>query len=777
MSSYAGFGLQQWENPETMSRYRKLTTICAAVVLSLGLAACGGGGGSNLADQQQNTVDYAKAVTEARAAAKVSYTAAETDATNAETAADAAEATASGTPDATAARAAATAARTAADAAKAAHDAIEDGKTKAAADAATAQAEKAADEAANANTAYMTAKDKNDAIQTAANTYKELQRKQAIADARSFGGASVTSAKTAADDAQDAADAAKTASDNANAAYMAAVSGRTDATEAKKQADAAAAAHTAAQTAADAAQQAYMDAKAAIDGVTDDSTLEEANSARMTANEEAGKAATSKTTAMTSQSDAESAETKAVAAAGSYSGSSLGLLAAANDADAQTDKARAATITAVAGAIESAAKSTGNRNDSRNSGNGTVSASWLGNTRDNPATDAKETEVTPVLTVTIGGGVGEQDITSDTKGNPDADPVVKPNASMITGLTGFAHGFDITVGDRHAIVFTDKVQGADRKYTVTSKAFGGRALNLSSIKVNTGASLNGTLDDLDGKMTYDHDGDPDTSNVSVTLTCVSAAGSCRVKYEGTKVTSITGTVEVSHAGGTEISAAADPAENSAYLAFGVWLREDSASTTDTDETAFGAIAGGGSPTTSDTYGGAVVTGKATYRGAAAGVYTQGKAVDYFQGDATLTADFGTKPASGDDTALGTITGTIGNIMAGGMATGDVINLNTDATPDNGNISSLGAISGNARMGAATVKGDVVTYPYNGTWSAQFYNGTADDSATTGVNESHAAPGSVAGTFGVTGTDKMGTPDDNKDDVTTSYVGAFGAHKQ
>ena len=46
MSSYAGFGLQQWENPETMSRYRKLTTACLAAALALGLAACGGGGSS-----------------------------------------------------------------------------------------------------------------------------------------------------------------------------------------------------------------------------------------------------------------------------------------------------------------------------------------------------------------------------------------------------------------------------------------------------------------------------------------------------------------------------------------------------------------------------------------------------------------------------------------------------------------------------------------------------------------------------------------------------------
>ena len=44
MSSYAGFGLQQWENPETMSRYRKLTTACLAAAVALGLAACGSSG-------------------------------------------------------------------------------------------------------------------------------------------------------------------------------------------------------------------------------------------------------------------------------------------------------------------------------------------------------------------------------------------------------------------------------------------------------------------------------------------------------------------------------------------------------------------------------------------------------------------------------------------------------------------------------------------------------------------------------------------------------------
>ena len=101
---------------------------------------------------------------------------------------------------------------------------------------------------------------------------------------------------------------------------------------------------------------------------------------------------------------------------------------------------------------------------------------------------------------------------------------------------------------------------------------------------------------------------------------------------------------------------------------------------------------------------------------------------------------------------------------------DVINLNSDATPNDGNISAVGAITGNTRMGTAMVTDNVVTYPYNGSWTAQFYNGTADDATTTDVDESQVAPGAVAGTFGVTGT--MGEGDDA---VTRSYLGAFGAH--
>ena len=65
------------------------------------------------------------------------------------------------------------------------------------------------------------------------------------------------------------------------------------------------------------------------------------------------------------------------------------------------------------------------------------------------------------------------------------------------------------------------------------------------------------------------------------------------------------------------------------------------------------------------------------------------------------------------------------------------------------------------------------YPFNGTWSAQFYNAAMDDPATPAVDESTTMPPrSVAGTFGVTMGDNMDTMDM---DETTSFVGAFGAH--
>ena len=253
-----------------------------------------------------------------------------------------------------------------------------------------------------------------------------------------------------------------------------------------------------------------------------------------------------------------------------------------------------------------------------------------------------------------------------------------------------------------------------------------------------------------------------------TLSCPEGTVNCDIQIDADgDITALEGYVftgsREAKAEVTAMTAEQQATANADYLVFGVWLREDTDGNDTLDDPSFGAFARGGSTARVV----AAVTGMATYRGSATGVYTAGDSVDYFQGNASLTANFGapgtdTDPAADDDEA-GTITGMINGIVAGGNAMDDVIYLNDDGTPDDGNIVADGTFNGDARMGTATTVDAVTTYTHNGSWSGQFFNGTADD-------ESQVAPGSVAGTFGVTGT--VGEGDDA---VTRSYVGAFGAH--
>ena len=113
---------------------------------------------------------------------------------------------------------------------------------------------------------------------------------------------------------------------------------------------------------------------------------------------------------------------------------------------------------------------------------------------------------------------------------------------------------------------------------------------------------------------------------------------------------------------------------------------------------------------------------------------------------------------------------ISNIMAGGVDTGDEISLRSANIEDTNS-----AFSGNARMGTGVDENndDVLEYPYNGTWSGNFFGANAavldDDQTDVDETMAAAAPDAVAGTFGVSGT--MGTGDAA---VTSIYVGAFGA---
>ena len=333
-----------------------------------------------------------------------------------------------------------------------------------------------------------------------------------------------------------------------------------------------------------------------------------------------------------------------------------------------------------------------------------------------------------------------------------------------------------------ALVFTDRVQntGPIPATTVVFSNLTPVAARLS-VWIGVGAAM------------YDHDGDgaatvaSGTPPISVMVECpdlASVVTTC-------SATEIDDTGYVSSISGFRIStadtgvdiAAVDERVNDKYLSFGVWLTETTGAV---PVHTFGAFADGGIPVGANGIP-AGMKGTATYRGSAAGLHSKPKVTEFFSADATLTANFDGKvlddegEATAPDVVGGTITGRIHNIVSGGVAMSESIYLDVaTGTPSNANITEAGAISGRARMGAGSIEAVTgnLLYPYNGTWSGQFYNAVADDPTTAPVDESVTIPpGSVAGTFGVTHTDKMGTPTDLTDDEDSSFVGAYGAHKQ
>ena len=720
-------------------------------------------------------------VAAARMMAMQSYMDADADATKAETAATEAEATSPGSPGAMAARDAATAARMAANAAKAAHEAIMDDMSKADAD---AQATMAANQAMYANSSYMTAKAENDTIQTAAATGEEQQRARDVTAATEAANDAAMAARASATAARTAATAARMAANAARDAYMHAMRARTDSMNAQMEYMEADTAATAAENAATAAEMAADDAEAAHMGIDAGGSADDAQMAQMTAESERDDAAGSAMTASTQQMTAETAQGDAEMASMTHvialliraNGQNIDEPVLDNSATPEVDEGmtvaelrEAATERAVT-ALNTAAGAA----DNGEAGT-TATAMWPADTADDPATeDADESEMGMLsIAVSPAGGTAlsfetrasrdAMDLNDDGDTTDDGEAAIVNTVGNIVGLGGFS-GFSISDGTSHAIVFTDKQQGTPAVTEVT--AIVARELVDDPVSGNTVTDLGTRSGTGYTGVTYYEgtvadDTDPDTAFTG-SLTCPSA-GDCSAQVNADGTITVTGFVFTGSRAAREAVAAASAAENANYLAFGVWMREDSDGNNTADDPDFGAFAAGGAPVTADLV---AVTGTATYEGSATGIYTAGDSVDYFQGDATLEADFGT------DTEQGNITGMIDQIVAGGNAMDDVIYLNDNATPTD-NIATDGTFSGDARMGTATTVDAVTTYTHNGSWSGQFFNAAMDDADTTDVNESvTTAPGSVAGTFGVTGTTGEGD-----DAVTRSYVGAFGAHTQ
>ena len=398
-------------------------------------------------------------------------------------------------------------------------------------------------------------------------------------------------------------------------------------------------------------------------------------------------------------------------------------------------------MASVGAAIAAAAMATA-ANDGQ-AGDATASAAWIA---DVPA-DGDDAAVPGLLKITfesnVDGGGAVDEVISDTVGDADGDPVVKPNAKQTNVGGDFPHMFDISSGQARVLVFTDKEQDTPEVVEITA-----RTLVNTTIVAEQITSLGESRDDgASFPGAYDDDNDDDTPAIEGTFKCT--GDSCTLDYTGRGDDVMVATANgYTFSGSREAVTAVEADAKADYLLFGVWLDENA----EGDDT-FGAIATGGQPFTANNV--LALEGKATYRGSAVGAHHKtGSGVSSFDGDANLTADFD------DGTTAGTIEGTIDNIsVAGGDPMEDSIHLvKTDLTTG----ATLNTFNGRAVMGQQLGPG-LDMHTFNGTWSGGFF----------GIGEKDTDhPGSVAGTFGVTNTTGM-----DDDAVTESFVGAFGAHRK
>ena len=200
-----------------------------------------------------------------------------------------------------------------------------------------------------------------------------------------------------------------------------------------------------------------------------------------------------------------------------------------------------------------------------------------------------------------------------------------------------------------------------------------------------------------------------------------------------------------------------------YLAFGLWLQESDNGGTDT----FGAFAVGGDQLRRQRVRTRSPAPR-SYSGKAAGAHHRtGDGVNWFDGDASLTANFGM-----DDAAAGTVSGEISNIrVAGGDPMSDSIYLGQASSHQcRRQLQRRGLHGGGDRTWCSN------EHEFDGTWSGSFFGASKaveedPDNNIEAVTAGHRAPAAAAGTFGVTKSEVMGD-----DMVVESFVGAFGAHK-
>ena len=289
----------------------------------------------------------------------------------------------------------------------------------------------------------------------------------------------------------------------------------------------------------------------------------------------------------------------------------------------------------------------------------------------------------------------------------------------------------------------------------------GTAITLAAGTGVLSGDIPGNAKDFEG--TYDVSGTDNIPPQSGRYHCPSAAnGVCSISADDKgNIVSVAGYVF------EPITSQTDRAADADYLAWGMWVQasiRDSGPTADNRDAQAGAFAYG-----SDRFNVmAALKGTATYNGAATGLYAAGGMVEYFDADVSLTANFGgttggdATPATADEnsqTLLGAVTGTVSNIMAGGMAVDGSLALKRAPITSEGDTANGPSDNGFTGTTEGTLGGALL----KGAWAGQFYG----PNKATGAAIESEYPTGVAGTFNATGGGH----------TTVSLIGAFGAHRQ
>ena len=592
-----------------------------------------------------------------------------------------------------------------------------------------------------------------------------------------------TTAMEHATSARSKATAARAAATEARAAADMAMKARTNHAEADKKATEAEAAATAAETAATeaeaaakAAEAAYMASKA--EGVTVETAHEQRDEARKQRDIAMAKD-TGDDGVNAHHLAAKTAMEAAVAASKMYA-LELFKTASGQGMDAAEKKAR---ITLVRNLIEDSGdqerdthvtvtngKALTTQADGQGNANNSVDGLWRYNTNDNDqiANNAYGARITHPIGKDRVYRFGKY--SAERLRTPDPEvttaQATQRDLPMLGGFTGVE--LSKQEGDHLSTVhiYTD-YDPSKRKAAIKAGNISGVLASSGTVSGTFDLGTAGTITTLEGSR-FTKDG-VTYSGTGLQFACTAPAD-CSYTSTGAAATATI----TSLGSGWRVtgSAAAVPmAEDPDYITFGYWLNLGGNNSGGQDER-LGAFASGNAFSSVSPDGAiTALTGTATYRGHAAGLHgmTGAKeAVQPFDAKAELTAKFGTA------TELGGLQGRIYDINSGGeRLTGELSEV-TLAYGEVDTATSRSLTYYRTRMGTPkldpALATPTATYPMNGFWHGRFSEAVVE-----GAEDGKKYPTAVIGTFGVSGTLDMGTPDNMDDDVTHSLVGAFGTH--